>query len=89
MQTLVLPTEQEQYYKDHKSREVFQAEGQSQSISLSPPIRAAAIPGKNVSHRGSCGARSRQPASSQKIRGGADFVAMVKQYSDDEESKKG
>jgi peptidyl-prolyl cis-trans isomerase C len=84
--TLVLPNEQEQYYKDHKAQQYSKLKVKAIYIAFASNAKAAADSGKK--YRSEDDARNLAANLAAKIRAGADFVALVKQYSDDEDSKK-
>lgn len=86
MQTIVLPSEQEQYYKDHKADKYSKVKVKAIYIAFAADPKAAAASGKKYHSEEEAGKLAASIAD--KIRGGADFVAMVKQYSEDEESRK-
>jgi peptidyl-prolyl cis-trans isomerase C len=86
MQTLVLPNEQEQYYKDHKAEKYSKLK--VKAIYLAFAANAAAKPAPGKTYRTEAEARELATSVVAKIRAGADFVALVKQYSEDEQSKK-
>jgi parvulin-like peptidyl-prolyl isomerase len=85
MQTLVLPNEQEQYYKDHKADRYSKLKVKAIYIAFASNPKAAADSGKK--YRSEQDAHDLAANLTSKIRAGADFVALVKQYSDDEQSK--
>lgn len=85
-QTLVLPSEQEKYYADHKGDKYSKLKVKTIYISFASNAAAKPAPGKT--YRTEAEAKQLADSLAAKIRGGADFVALVKQYSDDDTSKK-
>ncbi len=85
MATLVLPAEQEQYYKDHKAQQYSKLKVKAIYIAFAANPKAEPAAGKKYRSEGE--ARDLATNIASKIRGGADFVALVKQYSEDEQSK--
>jgi len=81
---IVLPNEQEDYYKQHKDQ-YSKLKVKTIYVAFASNPGAASASGKKY--------RSEKEASDlaeslvKQIRGGADFLALVKQYSDDEQSK--
>jgi peptidyl-prolyl cis-trans isomerase C len=86
MQTLVLPNEQEQYYKDHKAEKYSKLKVKAIYIAFAANAAAKPVPGKT--YRTEAQAHDLATSVVAKIRTGADFVALVKQYSEDEQSRK-
>lgn len=84
LQTIVLPNEQEQYYKDHKADKYSKLKVKAIYIAFAANPGGAA-PAKK--YRSEADARKLADSIAAKLRGGADFVAMVKQYSEDDQSK--
>ena len=82
-QTYILPNEQEQYYKDHKA-DYSKLKVKTIYIAFAGNPSAAAAGKKYHSEE-----EARKIATDlvTKIRAGADFQALVKQYSEDEQSK--
>jgi peptidyl-prolyl cis-trans isomerase C len=85
-QTFVLPGEQEQYYKDHKTDKYSKLKVKTIYIGFASNAAAQPVPGKK--YRSEADARDLATNLVAKIRGGSDFVALVKEYSEDEQSKK-
>jgi len=85
-QTLVLPNEQEQYYKDHKSDKYSKLKVKTIYIAFASDPKAAAA--SNKKYRSEAEAHDLATSIASKIRAGGDFSALVKQYSEDEQSKK-
>jgi parvulin-like peptidyl-prolyl isomerase len=83
--TLVLPNEQEQYYKDHKNDKYSKVKVKAIYIAFAANPKAAGAPGKK--YRSEAEAQKLAADLAAKIRAGGDFVALVKQYSDDDQSK--
>jgi peptidyl-prolyl cis-trans isomerase C len=84
-QALVLPNEQEQYYKEHKDK---YSKLKVKAIYLAFASNAAAKPVPGKKYRTEAEAQALAGDLVAKIRAGGDFVALVNQYSDDETSKK-
>ena len=81
---LVLPNEQEGYYKDHLNQySKLKVKTIYIGFAANP---SAGVAGKK--YRSEEEARTLAGDLVKKLRAGADFVAMVKEYSDDEASKK-
>jgi peptidyl-prolyl cis-trans isomerase C len=82
--TIILPDEQEQYYKEHKAQQYSKLKVKAIYITfaLNPKTLAS---GKK--YRSEAEARDLCVNIESKIHAGADFVALVKQYSEDEQSK--
>jgi peptidyl-prolyl cis-trans isomerase C len=85
LKTLVLPNEQEQYYKDHKSQ---YSKLKVKAIYIPFGSKNAAASGQGKKYHTEDEARELANSIASKVRGGADVVEMVKQYSEDEASKK-
>ena len=85
-QTLVLPNEQEQYYKDHKSDKYSKLKVKTIYVAFASDPKAAAA--SNKKYRSEAEAHDLATSIASKIRAGGDFSALVKQYSEDEQSKK-
>jgi parvulin-like peptidyl-prolyl isomerase len=85
-QTLVLPSEQENYYNEHKADKYSKLKVKTIYIAFAANAAAKAAPGKT--YRTEAEAKQLADSLVAKIRGGADFVALVKQYSEDDTSKK-
>ncbi len=83
---LVLPDEQEQYYKDHKTQQYSKLKVKTIYIAFASNPKAASESGKK--YRSEQEARNLATNLVSKIHAGADFVALVKQYSEDDASKK-
>jgi parvulin-like peptidyl-prolyl isomerase len=83
--TLVLPNEQEEYYNEHKAQQYSKLKVKTIYIAFAANPKAVAESGKK--YRSEAEARDLAINIASKIRAGADFVALVKQYSDDEQSK--
>lgn len=86
MATLVLPNEQEEYYQQHKVDKYSKIKVKAIYIAFASDPKAASSGDKK--YRSEAEAHELATGIAQKIRAGADFVAMVKQYSEDEQSKK-
>jgi hypothetical protein len=84
-QTLVLPNEQEQYYNEHKAQQYSKLKVKTIYIAFASDPKAASASGKK--YRSEAEARDLATNIASKIKAGGDFVALVKQYSDDETSK--
>ncbi|HEY3840684.1 MAG TPA: peptidylprolyl isomerase [Bryobacteraceae bacterium] len=84
--TLVLPSEQEQYYKDHKAEQYSKLKVKAIYIAFASNAKSASESGKK--YRTEAEARTLATNLVAKIRAGADFVALVKEYSEDDQSKK-
>lgn len=82
-QTLIMPNEQEQYYKDHKAE---YSKLKVKTIYIAFANAPAAAPSGKKYHTEE-EARKIATDLAAKIRGGADFVALVKQYSEDDQSR--
>jgi len=85
-QTLILPSEQEQYYKEHKADKYSKLKVKAIYIAFASNAAAKPVPGKT--YRTEAEAQALAAGLVAKIRAGADFAAFVGQYSDDETSKK-
>ncbi len=85
-QTLVLPSEQENYYNEHKADKYSKLKVKTIYIAFAANAAAKPVPGKT--YRTEAQARELADSLAAKIRGGGDFVALVHEYSDDEASKK-
>ena len=83
--TLVLPNEQEQYYKEHKADKYSKVKVKAIYVAFAANPGTAGASGKK--YRSEAEANKLATDLAAKIRGGADFVALVKEYSDDEQSK--
>ena len=83
--TLVLPNEQEGYYKDHQAQ---YSKLKVKTIYIAFASKPSAASGSGKKYRSEEDARNLATNLAAKIRAGADFVALVKEYSDDEASKK-
>jgi len=84
-QTLVLPNEQEEYYREHKAQKYSKLKVKAIYIAFASDAAAKPEPGKK--YRTEKDAKELAINVVNKIRAGADFVALVKQYSEDETSK--
>jgi hypothetical protein len=84
-QTIILPSEQEQYYKEHKAQQYSKLKVKTIYIAFASNPKAAPASGKK--YHSEQEARDLAINIASKIRAGADFVAMVKQYSEDDQSK--
>ena len=82
---LILPAEQEQYYKEHKAQ---YSKLKVKAIYLAFASSAAAKPVPGKKYRTEAEAHDLAVDLVAKLRAGADFTALVGQYSDDETSKK-
>ncbi len=85
-QTLVLPDEQEKYYKDHKAQQYSKLK--VKAIYIAFAANPKAVPESGKKYRSEEEARNLATNLAAKLRSGADFVPLVKQYSDDEQSVK-
>jgi parvulin-like peptidyl-prolyl isomerase len=83
--TLVLPNEQEQFYKDHKAQ---YSKLKVKTIYIAFAANPSAAKDSGHKYRSEEEARKLATDLAAKLRAGADFAALVQQYSDDEESKK-
>lgn len=83
---LILPAEQEQYYKEHKADKYSKVKVKAIYLAFASSAAAKPVPGKK--YRTEAEAHDLAVDLVAKIRAGADFVALVSQYSDDETSKK-
>ncbi len=86
LQTLVLPNEQEQYYNQHKADKYSKLKVKTIYIAFAANPTATSASGKK--YRSEAEARGLATSLVAKLRAGADFVGLVKQYSEDEPSKK-
>ncbi len=86
LQTVVLPGEQEQYYNEHKADKYSKLKVKTIYIAFAANPSATSDAGKK--YRSEAQARELATSLVAKIRTGADFVALVKEYSEDETSKK-
>jgi parvulin-like peptidyl-prolyl isomerase len=86
MQTIIMPDEQEGYYKDHKADKYSKIKVKAIYVAFAANPKAEPASGKK--YRSEQEARDLATNIASKIRAGGDFVALVKQYSEDEESKK-
>jgi len=84
-QTLVLPNEQEQYYKDNKSQKYSKLKVKAIYVAFAADPKAAPAAGKK--YRSETEAHDLAMNIEAKLKAGADFVSLVKQYSEDEQSK--
>jgi parvulin-like peptidyl-prolyl isomerase len=82
--TLVLPNEQEAYFKEHLAQ---YSKLKVKTIYIAFAKDAGAVSASGKKYRSEKEAEELAKELVGKLRGGADFVAMVKQYSDDEQSK--
>ena len=85
-QTLVLPNEQEEYYREHKAQKYSKLKVKAIYVAFAANAAANPVPGKT--YRTEAQAKDLATNLINKIRAGADFVALVKQYSEDETSQK-
>jgi len=85
-QTLVLPNEQEEYYKEHKAQKYSKLQVKAIYITFASNAAAKPVPGKT--YRTEAQAKDLANNLVAKIRQGADFVKLVGQYSEDETSRK-
>jgi len=85
-QTIVLPSEQENYYNEHKADKYSKLKVKTIYIAFAANAAAKPVPGK--SYRSEAEAKQLADSLVAKLHAGADFAALVKQYSDDETSKK-
>jgi parvulin-like peptidyl-prolyl isomerase len=81
---LVLPNEQEAYYKEHQAQ---YSKLKVKTIYLAFASNPTAAPATGKKYRSEKDAEALANDLVKKLRGGGDFVGMVKQYSDDEQSK--
>jgi peptidyl-prolyl cis-trans isomerase C len=84
-QTLVLPNEQEEYYREHKAQKYSKLKVKAIYIAFASNAAAKPVPGKT--YRSEAQAHDLAINLVAKIRTGDDFVTLVKQYSEDEQSK--
>jgi parvulin-like peptidyl-prolyl isomerase len=85
MQTLVLPSEQEQYYKEHKAEKYSKL--QVKAIYIAFASSAAAKPEAGKKYRTEAEAKDLATNLVGRIRAGANFITLVGQYSEDETSR--
>jgi parvulin-like peptidyl-prolyl isomerase len=86
MQTLVLPSEQEQYYKEHKAEKYSKLQVKAIYIAFGSDAAAKPVAGKK--YRTEAQAKALATNLVSKIRLGENFVKLVGEYSEDETSKK-
>ena len=82
---IILPEDQEKYYKEHAAQ---YSKLKVKAIYIAFAANAAAAPEAGKNYRSEEQANKLATELVAKIRAGADFTALVKQYSDDEQSKK-
>jgi len=85
-QVLVLPNEQEGYYREHKGQKYTKLKVKAIYVGFAANPSATSESGKK--YRSEAQAHDFAVNLVAKIRAGADFVALVRQYSEDETSKK-
>jgi parvulin-like peptidyl-prolyl isomerase len=83
--TIILPDEQEKYYKEHKAQQYSKTKVKAIYIAFASDPKAASASGKK--YRSEKEAKDLAVNIVAKLRAGADFIALVKQYSEDEQSK--
>jgi peptidyl-prolyl cis-trans isomerase C len=86
MQTLVLPNEQEEYYKEHKAEKYSKLK--VKAIYITFASNAAAKPESGKKYRTEAQAKDLATNLVARIRLGQNFVKLVGEYSEDETSRK-